>query len=259
MIRAQFDKNGKLLNVTQTKFLRAVAAGDSERVRDLYNAGLKNARDPYEGDTALIIAAREGHMDVLRFLLHKKADIDAKNDRGSTALLEAIKMKRMDCVIKLLEAQAETNVMTLFGLSPLWMAAVHKDAGLLKLLLDHGARPSNQNNPWIAASTGDRPCIDVLLAAKVSLSLTTPEGNQPLHLAAANGHMAILRKLAAAGAPLEYKNKRGETPADIARREGQTEAANFLQEEYRRRSTAFHTGAAKPIKTLKPLQFKKPS
>lgn len=259
MIRNQFDKNRNPVNMAQTNFLRAVESGNIERVRDLYSTGLKNARDRHEGDTALIIAARAGHLDVLRFLIHKKAALDARNDRGSTALLEAVKTGKADCVKKLLEAGAEINVATLHGLSPLWMAAANKDAAMLKILFDHGAVASNADNPWIAASAGSEDCVGILLAQKTDLTLTTPEGNQPLHLAAASGHLNILRKLCAAGAPLEYQNKRGETPAMAALREGRREAADFLHEEYRKRGACAHAGTTKPVKVMKPFQFRKQS
>ena len=45
-----------------------------------------NARCPSSGDTPLIAAVREGHMDVVKLLLKFSADVTAQNDSDESAL-----------------------------------------------------------------------------------------------------------------------------------------------------------------------------
>jgi ankyrin repeat protein len=49
---------------------------------------VKNAKSKY-GTTALMVAAGEGHTDIVERLLKAGADVNAKNKYGSTALIEA--------------------------------------------------------------------------------------------------------------------------------------------------------------------------
>lgn len=65
-------KNGDLATVT--KCLESVTEGE------LYK---------FDGKIALIRAAKFGHLKIVKFLVHKGADIHAKNNYGYTALMLA--------------------------------------------------------------------------------------------------------------------------------------------------------------------------
>jgi ankyrin repeat protein len=56
--------------------------------------------------TALHWAAEEGHEAVVRLLLEHKADVDAKNEDGETALLMATK-KGHEVVVRLLQSATQ--------------------------------------------------------------------------------------------------------------------------------------------------------
>ena len=47
---------------------------------------LVNEHDPKNGNTAIHIAAQNGHLDVVTMLIESGADVDAKNNKGNTAL-----------------------------------------------------------------------------------------------------------------------------------------------------------------------------
>ena len=47
---------------------------------------LVNVHDPRNGNTAIHIAAQNGHLDVVTMLIETGADVDAKNSKGNTAL-----------------------------------------------------------------------------------------------------------------------------------------------------------------------------
>jgi len=80
-----------------------------------------------------------------------------------------------------------------------------------------------------AAMNGHTAACDALLSkgAKVNAQ-TDPQGYSPLHSAAFAGHLDTVLLLLRAGADPGLKNYRGETPADTAKRTGQTEVAQRL-------------------------------
>jgi uncharacterized protein len=69
--------------------LDAAGAGDLARVKSLIAAKADvNAKDEY-GLTALILASMRGRVDVVRALLAAKADVNTKSNTGGTALMAA--------------------------------------------------------------------------------------------------------------------------------------------------------------------------
>lgn len=60
--------------------------GDTMGVQDLLNEGIDVNSIDLDGRTALHIAACEGHVDVVKLLLSRKANIDARDRWGSTVL-----------------------------------------------------------------------------------------------------------------------------------------------------------------------------
>lgn len=62
-----------------------------------------------EGNTALMLAAIEGHDDVAKALLAARVNIDAKNPRGETALILAASNGKRDVVKALIKAGADVR------------------------------------------------------------------------------------------------------------------------------------------------------
>jgi len=66
---------------------RAAAAGQTEAVEVLLNSGAGiEARGGHSQRTPLIEAAYNGRLDVARFLVQRGADVNARDDRGKSAL-----------------------------------------------------------------------------------------------------------------------------------------------------------------------------
>jgi cytohesin len=83
-----------------------------------------------------------------------------------------------------------------------------------------------------AAMRGHAAVCEVLLQAGAGVNVQTdPQGYAPLHSAAFAGHLEAIRVLLAHGADRGLVNYRGERPADTARRQGQTAAAQLLEED----------------------------
>ena len=61
------------------------------------------------GDTALIVAARHGHLDVMKFLIQSGVDIEQRNKDLKRALHEAASGSHLECVKLLISHKAEID------------------------------------------------------------------------------------------------------------------------------------------------------
>lgn len=119
----------------------ASTVGDLPRVQQLVGEDPTrvHAYSP-DGFPPLGLAAYLGHLDVVRFLLSKGADVNqiGKNPSKFTALTGAVASRHHDVVKVLLEAGADPNYWYGEGLTPVLEAAAHGDIPLLELLVAHG-------------------------------------------------------------------------------------------------------------------------
>lgn len=120
-----------------------------------------NACDEDTGNTALMKAVASANVEVSRILLENGADPNARNKKGETALMAAVKCCSRDenTVRLLIEKGADLNLPDGTGSSPLHIAARRGDGELVDVLLTAGAAS------WIANSRGMMP-IDLALYKK---------------------------------------------------------------------------------------------
>lgn len=113
-----------------------------------------NDRGP-SGNTALHEAVgkygnRKYSIDIVKLMLSKGADVNAA-DGGNTPLLDAILHQRPVMVKLLLEHGAKPNIKGKKGKTPLFCAVENKQPEMVKHLLEHGA------DPKIATPKGETP------------------------------------------------------------------------------------------------------
>lgn len=97
--------------------------------------------DP-RGNTHLHNAVREGAKPfVIEFLLERGVDLNARNEFGETALLIAARDGRGALVEILLNNGADPNIPTKAGYSALTMAKDNGHANVAERLVAHGAKP----------------------------------------------------------------------------------------------------------------------
>lgn len=108
----------------------------------------KGKRRLYEGDTALIAAVRQGHMDVAKLLIEAKADLNIRNSYAYTALMVATRNRSKEFVRLLLDSGADVNI---YDAPPSFTTALSiarriNEHELVNLLIEAGAGIKGQAN-----------------------------------------------------------------------------------------------------------------
>jgi ankyrin repeat protein len=92
-------------------------------------------------------AAYHGHLGIVIALIQAKAEVNAKANNGSTALILATLRGHFDTVRALIKANAEVNVVHPHdGFTALMWAVLHGSIPCVQLLLQAGANPIHKNN-----------------------------------------------------------------------------------------------------------------
>lgn len=80
-----------------TPLCTAVIKGDIETVKKFIEYG-SDVNENFDGVTPLMLAARYNRVEIIKLLLEKGAKLDAKDDRGNTALYYAVASKSTDAI-----------------------------------------------------------------------------------------------------------------------------------------------------------------
>lgn len=106
-----------------TSLMMAATEGHTEILRLLLDAGAKKDLKDFRGRTALHMAVFEGHTETVRLLVDAGADKDLRDDYGRTALTLAARMARPEILSLLVNAGAEKNFRDSSGMTALMYAA----------------------------------------------------------------------------------------------------------------------------------------
>jgi len=142
----------------------------------------------------------------LEHLLATRADVNAAQPDGSTALHWAAYHGDVHSATALLRAGASPDVRTVVGMTPLVLACESGNARLVRLLLKAGADPnqtlSHGETPlMMAARTGTVPVLKELISRGARVDARERlRGTTALMWAAANSNTEAVRLLAAKGA-----------------------------------------------------------
>jgi len=167
-------------------------------------------------------AAMRGDINAVRALIAKKADVNAPQGDGATALHWAIFRGQKDTLDVLLKAGANPKAANRAGSTPLWLASINGDAATIRALLDAGADPNERlplgRTPLMAAArTGTVDAMAALIDRGADVNAReTLRGTTPLMWAADEGHEAAAQLLIRRGADIAARSNpatRGRGPA----------------------------------------------
>jgi ankyrin repeat protein len=144
--------------------------------------------------------------DVIKLLLSKGSDVNAKNEEGDTALIGASFAGNTDLVALLIKNGADVNAANKDGVSPLFGAACEGRPDVVKLLLEKGANVKareNRNDATpliIAAFEGHKEVAEMLINKGAEVNAKDREGNTALNWASSRGHTSVVALLKSRGA-----------------------------------------------------------
>ncbi|HUK36894.1 MAG TPA: ankyrin repeat domain-containing protein [Vicinamibacterales bacterium] len=212
---------------------------------------------PTRAEESLIDAVKHGNHQVIHSLLSTRADVNAVEPDGTSALHWAVRGSDLETVRLLIGAGARVNASNRYGVTPLSLAALNGDASVTGALLDAGAdvnapTPAGETPLMAAARTGNAATVKVLLerGADVSarehaydedaLMWAAAENHQDVvrllvqHGSQVNAHARVLRfpnvKVDAATMVITALPRGGLTPLMYAARQGAIDSARALVE-----------------------------
>jgi ankyrin repeat protein len=190
------------------------------------------------GTTALMLAALGNEEEVVDVLLtHPDININMQDKAGSTALLMAAEDGHRRIVEKLLDCDADTEVLQEGSLGTALNRAIdYNQIPVVELLLDRGANVHHkdvfQRGMLHAAAINARSeIIGILLEFDPTLDVNVQDvnGKTTLHDAARSGSASTVRVLLLHGADPTIKDSYGRTPIHVARETNQPDIVKILR------------------------------
>jgi ankyrin repeat protein len=171
-----------------------------------------NSRDRNE-NTPLFSAAERGNTDIVRFLVAKKVNVNARQGNGYTPLIVAIR----------------------------WGTEKSQIGEIARLLIDGGAdvnarKPGGGWGPagsdgqtalQQAAEFGYASVVELLIRRGADVNLAFKDGRTPLYWAVKNGHKEIIETLIRSGANVNAESS-GRSALRAAREERRSEIYELL-------------------------------
>lgn len=171
------------------------------------------------GASRLPDAAMNADHQTLRTLIDQKADVNAAQPDGMTALHWAVRLDDLETAKLLLHAGANVQAVNRFGLTPLAIAASNANTAMIRLLLaakadSNFAGPGGETALMTAASLGYVEPVKALLEGGADVNIKdTAAQSTALMIAVREHHPEAAKLLIAHGADVNAPTRVGETPA----------------------------------------------
>ena len=181
--------------------VEAIKLNEFEAAKMLIAAGANVNASNSDGDTAMMLAAANGHTEIARLLIVSGANIDNKDSIGRTELMLVARNGHREIAQLLIAAGADVNSRANYS--------------LLTALL-------------YATENGHKEIAQLLINAGADVNSLDIFDYSALMRSAYWGQKTMVRLLIKAGANVNYVNKNGETALILALKKGYTDIAKLL-------------------------------
>ncbi len=232
--------NRTTLPLSFTHLLRATVCGIALLVPAMTSAQVPPGAAEVSRYSGLHAAAHRGDVVEIERLIAAKADVNARDPYGRTPLHVATHAGRVEAISALAKAGANTGLLEKDRYDAVTIAAVANNEDALRTLIAAGASAKLTTSRYdgtaliAAAHLGHHGAVKRLIAAGAPLDHVNN-----LHWTAliesivlGNGgphHIATLQALVAAGANLQLSDRNGNTPLSLAKARGYRVMAEILE------------------------------
>ncbi|PRP85237.1 hypothetical protein PROFUN_07007 [Planoprotostelium fungivorum] len=202
---------------------QACSEGDIDGVLEVLRGNSQEQRrqivDEAENDgvTPLMIAAQNGHKNIIQLLLNNGADLDLVDEEGSTVLHYSA-TGNVHTYRTVREKMNNTKEKNDQGDLPVHSAAAAGACDVLRDILEHRTHLLDVRNyrgytlMHHAAEGGSSEAVRFLLERGMSPGVRSHDGETPLHICSANGSIDCARVLIESGADVLEKDRGGWPP-----------------------------------------------
>jgi uncharacterized protein len=197
-----------------------------------------------QGRSQVADAAMNGDRQAVTRLMRQKADVNAPQIDGATALHWAVYRDDLELAGTLLAAKADVAAANRVGMTPLAMAALYGNPAMIDRLLKAGAdakalTPNGETMLMLAARNGNPQAVKLLVEAGADVNARERlRGTTALMWAASQRHPEAVKILVAAGADVGAKSAGAGLPRNYMANRVNLRAVTASQERRRRAAAA---------------------
>ncbi|RDB31307.1 ankyrin repeat domain-containing protein [Candidatus Similichlamydia laticola] len=190
------------------------------------------------GNSLLHLAALNGDIEAVEFLIEKGLSYSAQNRKGRTAFHSATLSRNLSLMLLLLDSGADPLQQDRFSESPLFLAArlgcrsfLEAILGVRKLRSERFLKETNRAGQSLlhyAALHNGADLANYLISLGFYVNNPDFVGETPLHLGVRAGNMSVCSHLLAKGADPDRKNAMGKSPLHIAIDENKFDLVQLL-------------------------------
>ncbi|XP_068255075.1 palmitoyltransferase ZDHHC13 isoform X2 [Nyctibius grandis] len=224
--------------------VKATQYGIIERCKELVEAGYDVRQPDKENVTLLHWAAINNRQELVKYYISKGAIVDQLGgDLNSTPLHWAIRQGHLPMVMLLLKCGADPSLIDGEGFSSIHLAVLFQHMPIVAYLISNGQNIDTTNfngqTPLMLSAQkviGPEPTRFLLKFNPSLNAVDNVQKNTALHWAITSDNTSAVGLLLEAGASMDIKNGKGETPLDLAYQSQNRFMVHMVKEEERMRS-----------------------
>ncbi len=213
--------------------------GQFKMVKFLIESGSDVNSRTSSGSTPLILASENGHLRIVEHLLQNGANLKLCQNNGKSALYLASANGHYETVT-VLEPKSDLTKLCpnqTSAKNPMYIAAINNHESILLYFMTKQNSKTNlrvfQMSLYEVSSSGSDLTLAIILnVSGIDVNMMY-QGETPIHPAARNGHLAIIKMLIRSGADINVQSGRdGETALYFASKFGFTDMVVYCSKHY---------------------------